>query len=61
MDQVGDVQQYLGGISYPASKEEVASGAESNGAPQPLVDQIRNSSVEEFSGPQDVVQAVQGS
>jgi hypothetical protein len=61
VDQLGDVQQYLGGISYPASKEEVASGAESNGAPQSLVDQIRNSSVEEFSGPQDVTQAVQGS
>lgn len=61
MDQLGDVQQYLSGISYPASKEEVASGAESNGAPQTLVDQIRNSSVEEFSSHQDVTQAVQGS
>ncbi len=64
MDQlggIGDVQQYLGGISFPASKEEVASGAESNGAPQTLVDQIRNSAVDQFSGPQDVMQAVQGS
>ncbi len=38
MDQLGgtgDVQQYLEGISYPAQKEEVATGAESNGAPKP--------------------------
>lgn len=33
---MGDVQQYLGGISFPAGKEEVASEAESNGAPQTL-------------------------
>lgn len=58
---MGDVQQYLGGISFPAGKEEVASEAESNGAPQSLVDQIRNAAMEQFSGPQDVLQAVQGS
>ncbi|MCA1716944.1 MAG: DUF2795 domain-containing protein [Actinobacteria bacterium] len=57
----GDVQQYLGDISFPAGKEEVASEAESNGAPQTLVDQIRNAAMEQFSGPQDVLQAVQGS
>ncbi len=58
---MGDVQQYLGGISFPAGKEEVASEAGSNGAPQSLVDQIRNAAMEQFSGPQDVLQAVQGS
>lgn len=58
---MGDVQQYLGGISFPAGKEEVASEAESNGAPQSFVDQIRNAAMEQFSGPQDVLQAVQGS
>lgn len=39
---VGDMQQYLQGIDFPAGKEEVASNAESNGAPQSFVDQIRN-------------------
>ncbi len=28
----GDVKKYLEGINFPASKEEVASGAESNAA-----------------------------
>jgi len=35
------MQQYLQGIDFPANKEVVASGAESNGAPQDLVDQER--------------------
>ena len=37
------LQQYLKGTNYPASKEEVASNAQSNGATQELVEQIRNS------------------
>ncbi len=58
---MGDMQQYLGVIDFPAGKEEVASEAESNGAPQSLVDQIRNAAMDQFSGPQDVMLAVQGS
>ena len=46
---------------FPANKEEVASGAESNGAPQDFVDRIRNAATERFNGPEDVLQAVQGS
>ena len=41
LGSMGDVQQYVQGISLPANEEEVASGAESNGAPQDFVDQIR--------------------
>ncbi len=58
---LGELQQYLGDVNFPAGKEEVASGAESNGAPQNLVEQIRNSAQERFSGIEDVQQAVQGS
>ena len=36
------LQQYLPGVNFPAGKEEVASNAESNNAPQELVQQIRN-------------------
>ena len=36
-----DVQKYLEGLNFPASKEEVVATAESNGAPQALVEQIR--------------------
>lgn len=57
---IGDVQQYLEGIDFPAQKEEVASGAENNGAPQSFVDQIRNAATEQFNGPQEVLQTIQG-
>ncbi len=58
---MGEVQQYIGGISFPAGKEEVASEAESNGAPQSVVDRIRNAAMEQFSGPEDILRAVQDS
>jgi hypothetical protein len=35
-----DAQQYLEDVDYPASKEEVASAAESNGAPEEQVGMI---------------------
>ena len=57
---MGDMQQYLQGINFPAQKEEVASGAENNGAPQGVVDKIKNAAMERFNGPQDVMKAVQG-
>ena len=60
LGSLGDMQQYLQGINFPANKEEVASGAESNGAPQDFVDQIRNAATERFNSPDEVLQAVQG-
>jgi hypothetical protein len=56
-----EIQQYIGGVSFPAGKEEVASEAESSGAPQSVVDRIRNAAMEQFSGPEDVMEAVRGS
>ena len=53
------LNQYLKGTNFPAEKEEVASNAESNGAPQDLVSQIRNADTERFSGPEEVMQALQ--
>jgi len=53
-----DVQKYLAGVNFPASKEEVTSTVESNGAPQVLVEQIRALSPEQFSRPDDVVSAL---
>ena len=37
-----DTTQYLEGVDYPASKEDLASAAESNGAPEELVERIRH-------------------
>ena len=60
LGSMGNIQQYLQGINFPAQKEEVASGAEGNGAPQGVVEQIRNAATERFNGPQDVMQAIGG-
>ena len=57
---LGQLQQYLQGVDFPAHREEVASNAESNGAPQNLVDQIRNAATERFDSPEEVLQAVRG-
>ena len=56
MDQgyvdVSTLQHYLKGTNFPAQKEKVASNAESNGAPQDLVAQIRNADTERFDSPE---------
>ncbi len=57
---LGQLQGYLQGVNFPAGKEEVASNAESNNAPQELVQQIRNSGTENFSSAEEVLQKVQG-
>ncbi len=56
---LGQLQQYLQGVNFPAQKEEVASNAESNGAPQDVVDQIRNAATERFDSAEGVMQALQ--
>jgi len=57
---VGQLQQYLQGVNFPAQKEEVASNAESNGAPQNIVDNIRNAAQDKFNSQDEVLQAVKG-
>ena len=57
---LSELQQYLGRTNFPADKQEVASNAESNDAPQAVVDQIRNSSIERFGSVEEVLEAVQG-
>jgi hypothetical protein len=63
MDQgnhdVSTLQYYLRGVNFPAEKEEVASTAESNGAPQDMVSQIRNADTDRFNSPEEVMQALQ--
>lgn len=65
MDQLGgfnpqDLQKYLQGVNWPADKEQVANTAEGNGAPQGLLEQIRNLGGGQFNGPQDVIGKLQG-
>ncbi len=56
---LGQLQGYLQGVNFPADKEEVASNAESNGAPQELVQHIRNSGAETFNSADEILQQVQ--
>ena len=62
MDQgnhdVSTVQYYMRGVDFPAEKEDVASTAESNGAPQDMVEQIRNADTERFESSEEVMQAL---
>ena len=54
------LQGYLQGVNFPAGKEEVASSAEGNNAPQELVEQIRNSGTDSFNSADEVLQQVKG-
>ena len=56
---LGQLQQYLPNLNFPASKEEVVSTAQSNDAPQEVVDQVRNSSKDTFNSADEVLQTVQ--
>jgi hypothetical protein len=49
---------YLKGTNFPAPKEEVASNAESNGATQDMVGQIRNADTERFESAGEVMRAL---
>ncbi len=55
-----EVQSYLKGIEYPASREDVASQAEDNGAPDDLVSALRDMDEEEFDGPNEVMAGMKG-
>ena len=57
---LSELQQYLGRTNFPADKQEVASNAESNDAPQAVVARIRNSAIERFDSPEEVLEAVRG-
>ena len=53
-----EVQKHLGGIDYPATKDEIVSTAESNGAPQEIIDALQALDRAEFDGPNAVQAAL---
>ena len=53
-----EVQTHLKGIDYPASKDEVIATAESNGAPQEIVEGLQQMDGEQFEGADDVMAAL---
>lgn len=52
------MQKHLKGMSYPATKDDVVSTAEQNGADDEVVSHLRGLDEEEFSGPDDVMRAL---
>jgi hypothetical protein len=59
--QITDVQKALKGVDYPASKDELASHAEGNGADRELVEALRGMSKSSFDGPNAVMKELKGS
>jgi len=57
---MGQLQQYLPNLNFPASKDEVVSEVQNNDAPQEVVDQIKNSSKDTFNNADEVLQTVRG-
>jgi len=57
---VGQLQQFLPNLDYPAGKDQVISEVQNNGAPQEVIDGVKNSSTETFNSADEVLQAVQG-
>jgi Protein of unknown function (DUF2795) len=57
---LGQLQQLVPNVNFPANKDEVISDLQSNDAPQEVVDQVRNSTKDTFNSADEVLQTVQG-
>jgi hypothetical protein len=57
---LGQLQEYLPNLNFPASKDEVVSEVQNNNAPQEVTDQIKNSSTDTFNNAQEVLETVRG-
>ena len=57
---LGQLQQLLPNVNFPATKDEVLSDLQSNDAPQEVVDQVSHSSKDTFNSADEVLQTVRG-
>jgi hypothetical protein len=53
-----ELQKHLKGVDYPASRDDLVKAAQSNGAPDDLVEALQNAGKDSFDGPTAVQQAV---
>jgi len=60
MAQVSPVQlqKFLGGIDYPARKDDLVRVARSKGADDDVLETLRELPIEQFNGPSDVNEAL---
>jgi hypothetical protein len=52
-----ELEKYLKGVDYPASKDDLLSKARSNGAPDDVIDMINDLTEDRFNSPIDVSKA----
>ena len=52
-----NVEKYLAGVNYPAKKEDIVNKAQNNGAPEEVLEVIKQLPMNQFGGPQDVMKA----
>ena len=57
---LGQLQQFLPDLNFPASKDEVLSTLQNNDAPQEVLNRVRNAQTDTFNSADEVLQTVQG-
>lgn len=55
-----EVQKFLGGIDYPASRDDLVRKAEDSGAGDEVLDALRNLPDRRYEDPTEVSEAVAG-
>ena len=61
LNYTGDtMQELLEGINFPASRDEVVGQLEGRNAPDDVLELLRNSGIEQFTGMKDVMSIVGG-
>jgi hypothetical protein len=53
-----EVQKHLRGADYPATRDDLVSLAEDNGAPNDVVQALEHAGRDRFDGPDDVMEAL---
>jgi hypothetical protein len=52
------IQKYLGGMEYPASKQELIEHAKEQGAPEEVVRALDEAPTEEYETPADLIHGI---
>ncbi|MBW4718714.1 DUF2795 domain-containing protein [Saccharothrix obliqua] len=52
------VQKFLSGVDYPATKDDIVSAARSQGADNDTIDALRNLPRDDFNSPNDISEAI---
>ncbi|SKC42328.1 DUF2795 domain-containing protein [Plantibacter cousiniae (nom. nud.)] len=55
-----ELQKYLSGVDYPASRDELVRTARDQGAPDDVIEALEQADQDEFDGPTAVSSAVSG-